>query len=81
MIAALGPLALGAVLFLATRQPTTLAFVLLRAGWVDCEGWDIVSLWAKRRSLAAQWAWVTSLFALALVLWRRGVARYAVFGG
>ena len=33
------------------------------------------------RSLAAQWAWVASFFGLALVLWRRGVARYAAFGG
>jgi ABC-2 type transport system permease protein len=39
------------------------------------------SLDQSLRSLAAQWAWVASLLALALLLWRRGVARYSVFGG
>jgi ABC-2 type transport system permease protein len=33
------------------------------------------------RSLAGQWAWVGALLMLAIVLWRRGIARYAVFGG
>jgi ABC-2 type transport system permease protein len=32
-------------------------------------------------SLVVQWAYVAGLLALALVLWRRGLARYAVFGG
>jgi hypothetical protein len=29
--------------------------VLLRLGLVDCEGWDVFSLWAKRRKLAQDW--------------------------
>jgi ABC-2 type transport system permease protein len=33
------------------------------------------------RSLAAQWAWAAALLGLAQWLWRRGLARYAVFGG
>lgn len=32
-----------------------LAVGLLRAGLVDCEGWDLFSVWAKRRALARQW--------------------------
>jgi len=34
---------------------TVLAVGLLKAGLVDCEGWDVFSLVAKRRSLARQW--------------------------
>ncbi len=33
------------------------------------------------RSLVVQWAYVAGLLGLALVLWRRGLARYAVYGG
>ena len=33
------------------------------------------------RLLVAQWAWVAALLGLAAVLWRRGLARYAAFGG
>ncbi len=33
------------------------------------------------RSLAVQWTYVAGLLGLALLLWRRGVARYAVYGG
>jgi ABC-2 type transport system permease protein len=33
------------------------------------------------RALAAQWAYVAGLLALALFLWRRGLARYAAYGG
>ncbi len=32
-----------------------LAFGMLKADWVDCEGWDIFSVLAKRRALAQQW--------------------------
>jgi ABC-2 type transport system permease protein len=32
-------------------------------------------------SLVIQWAYVAGLLALALLLWRRGLARYAAFGG
>jgi membrane associated rhomboid family serine protease len=31
------------------------AIVLLKGGLVDCEGWDLFSLWAKRRKLAKDW--------------------------
>jgi membrane associated rhomboid family serine protease len=31
------------------------AIVLLKAGLVDCEQWDIFSLWAKHRRLAHEW--------------------------
>ena len=31
------------------------AVVMLKAGLVDCEGWDVFSLWAKRRQLAEEW--------------------------
>lgn len=31
--------------------------------------------------LAVQWAWVAVLLGLALLIWRRGLARYAVYGG
>jgi membrane associated rhomboid family serine protease len=34
---------------------TVLAVVLLKAGWVDCEGWDLFALGAKRRKLARDW--------------------------
>ena len=34
---------------------TVLAIVLLKAGWVDCEGWDLFALAAKRRKLAQDW--------------------------
>ena len=34
---------------------TVLAVGLLKAGWVDCEGWDIFSVLTKRRALARQW--------------------------
>lgn len=33
------------------------------------------------RSLLVQWAYVAGLLMLALALWRRGLARYAVYGG
>jgi ABC-2 type transport system permease protein len=33
------------------------------------------------RSLLVQWAYVAGFVALALALWRRGLARYAVYGG
>ncbi|MFO0954487.1 MAG: rhomboid family intramembrane serine protease [Isosphaeraceae bacterium] len=32
-----------------------LSVVLLKAGWVDCEGWDIFSLMKKRRELGRRW--------------------------
>ena len=32
-----------------------IAVVLLKAGWVDCEGWDLFVLAAKRRKLAGDW--------------------------
>jgi membrane associated rhomboid family serine protease len=32
-----------------------LATVMLKAGWVDCEGWDMFTLWAKRKQLAKDW--------------------------
>lgn len=31
------------------------AVALLKAGLVDCEGWDLFALWAKRRRLARDW--------------------------
>jgi membrane associated rhomboid family serine protease len=31
------------------------ALVLLKAGLVDCEGWDLFALWAKRKKLAKEW--------------------------
>jgi len=31
------------------------SLVLLKSGLVDCEGWDIFSVWAKRRQLAREW--------------------------
>jgi hypothetical protein len=31
------------------------AVILLKAGLVDCEGWDVFSLWARNRKLAADW--------------------------
>ena len=34
---------------------TVVAIALLKAGLVDCEGWDLFSLWAKRKKLARQW--------------------------
>ncbi len=34
---------------------TVIAVGFLKAGWVDCEGWDIFSLAAKRRQLAKDW--------------------------
>jgi membrane associated rhomboid family serine protease len=34
---------------------TVVAIVLLKARLVDCEGWDLFSLWAKRRKLAQDW--------------------------
>ena len=33
------------------------------------------------RSLVVQWAYVAAFLGLALFLWRRGLARYAVYGG
>jgi membrane associated rhomboid family serine protease len=32
-----------------------LAIVLLKTKLVDCEGWDIFTLWAKRKQLASEW--------------------------
>jgi membrane associated rhomboid family serine protease len=34
---------------------TMLAILFVKAGWVDCEGWDLFALWAKRRRLAQAW--------------------------
>lgn len=34
---------------------TVIGFVMLKAGWVDCEGWDILSVWQKNRKLAKDW--------------------------
>jgi membrane associated rhomboid family serine protease len=34
---------------------TLVALVMLKAGLVDCEGWDVFSLWAKRKALAKKW--------------------------
>ena len=31
------------------------AVALLKAGLVDCEGWDVFSLWLKRKRLAREW--------------------------
>ncbi|RKG72497.1 ABC transporter permease, partial [Corallococcus terminator] len=31
--------------------------------------------------LAKQWAWVAGLGAVATLVWRRGLARFAAFGG
>lgn len=33
------------------------------------------------RDLAVQWTWVGVLFALSLFIWRRGLSRYAMYGG
>ena len=32
-----------------------MAVVLLKAGLVDCEGWDLFALWKKRQKLALDW--------------------------
>jgi membrane associated rhomboid family serine protease len=32
-----------------------MAVVLLRAGLVDCEGWDLFTVWARRRELGRAW--------------------------
>jgi hypothetical protein len=32
-----------------------LAIILLKAGWVDCEGWDLFALREKRKGLAKAW--------------------------
>ena len=34
---------------------TVVAVTLLKAGLVDCEGWDLFSLWTKRRKLGQDW--------------------------
>ena len=34
---------------------TVVALVMLKAGLVDCEGWDVFSLWAKRKALKKKW--------------------------
>jgi hypothetical protein len=34
---------------------TVIAAVFVKANWVDCEGWDLFALWAKRRKLAKDW--------------------------
>ena len=34
---------------------TVVGLVMLKAGLVDCEGWDVFSLWAKRKALAKKW--------------------------
>jgi membrane associated rhomboid family serine protease len=34
---------------------TVVAIALLKAGLVDCEGWDLFSLWKKRQKLAQDW--------------------------
>jgi membrane associated rhomboid family serine protease len=34
---------------------TVMAVVLLRAGLVDCEGWDLFTVWARWRQLGRQW--------------------------
>lgn len=34
---------------------TLVAVIMVKARWVDCEGWDVFSLAAKRRELAKQW--------------------------
>jgi membrane associated rhomboid family serine protease len=34
---------------------TVVALAVLKAGLVDCEGWDLFTLWAKRRKLAEDW--------------------------
>jgi len=34
---------------------TVVAVALLKAGLVDCEDWDVFSLWTKRRKLAQDW--------------------------
>src|SRR5271166_1783600 len=34
---------------------TIVAVAMLKAGLVDCEGWDLFSLWKKRRKLARDW--------------------------
>ncbi len=34
---------------------TVVALVLLKAGLVDCEGWDLFALWKKRQELARDW--------------------------
>jgi hypothetical protein len=34
---------------------TVVAVVLVKAKLVDCEGWDLFALWAKRKDLAEKW--------------------------
>lgn len=34
---------------------SVVAIALLKAGLVDCEGWDVFSLWARNRKLAQDW--------------------------
>lgn len=34
---------------------SVIAVLLLKAGWVDCEGWDLFALWSQRRQLARDW--------------------------
>jgi membrane associated rhomboid family serine protease len=34
---------------------SVLAIVLLKTGLVDCEGWDMFTLWAKRKHLGREW--------------------------
>ena len=34
---------------------TVVALVMLKAGLVNCEGWDVFSLWAKRKALKKKW--------------------------
>jgi membrane associated rhomboid family serine protease len=34
---------------------SVVAIILLKTGLVDCEGWDVFSLWARNRKLAADW--------------------------
>jgi membrane associated rhomboid family serine protease len=34
---------------------TVMAIVLLRAGLVDCEGWDLFTIWARWRQLGREW--------------------------
>ena len=38
-------------------------------------------LHACLRDLAVQWTWIAVLLAIALLIWKRGLARYAVYGG
>jgi hypothetical protein len=34
---------------------TVVAVIMVKAGWVDCEGWDLFSLATKNRQLARDW--------------------------